>query len=105
MAVQPQLFAQAMTKAPITDETGSETWCAVAIASGNNVESKYTPSSGAKADVFGSANVERRKHCTMRTDSHELCQTGHMDCTAHSIRRSFRAVRVWLSAQCLGGVN
>ena len=30
----------------------------MAIASGNNVESKCAPSGGAKADVFGSANVE-----------------------------------------------
>jgi hypothetical protein len=58
VAVQPQLFAQAMNKAPIADETGSETSCAVAIASSNNVESKYAPSGAAKADVFGSANVE-----------------------------------------------
>jgi hypothetical protein len=58
VAVQPQLFTQAMTKTPIADETGSETSCAMAIASGNNVESKCAPSGGAKADVFGSANVE-----------------------------------------------
>jgi hypothetical protein len=43
VAVQPQPFTQAMTKAPIADETGSETSCAVAIASGNNVESKIRP--------------------------------------------------------------
>src|SRR6266567_6714834 len=81
-----------MTKAPMADETGSETSCAVAIASGNNVESKYAPPAARKRMFLAPPTWSIHKHCTMRTNSHELCQTGHMDCTAHSIRRSHHFV-------------